>query len=180
MSKRIVPTITGAFSKAPGFFPPCRLWLYGNIRLLLQNLAYVPLALVGPGHTPQELEKVGEDAREIVFNGQILVCGIHNYAHQRSAIVPLRYGSPRIVVFSGGFRSHLGDDLMNEPFKAAQQWRRYWDPMTDLAVSLRAPSSLPTYGHRNPTVDRLVAELAEGKLDGLCGVYNPYPPILRE
>lgn len=81
---------------------------------------------------------------------------------------------------SGGFRHHLGEDLRSEPFRAARLWRYEFDPMTDLAVSRRHPSNKPTFGTHNPTIDRLIADLAEGRVEGLCGISNPYPPILRE
>lgn len=135
--------------------------------LLESRLAYVP-ATLGPGsRTPQELDYIERETETTVLNGNVLVCGVHNLAHQRAAIVPLRWGSPRIVVFSGGFRSHLGEDLNAEPFRAACLWRWAWDPKADLAVSLRHPGAKPTYALDNPTIDRLVAEIAEGRRRGL-------------
>lgn len=87
-------------------------------------------------------------------------CGIHSPAHQNAAVVPLRWGSPRILVLSGGFRYHFGKDLMDEPFRVARLYRFGWDPVTDLAVSRRAPDKLPTYARHNPTVDRLIRALS--------------------
>lgn len=180
MTRPIVPSPTRAFLEAPGFYPPCRLWFYGNIRLLHGDLAYIPSTFGDWCPIPSDLDRIEREAEEIVLNGSILVCGVHNLAHRRAAIVPLRWASPRILVFSGGFRFHLGKDLQSEPFQAAQLWRYQWDPKTDLAVSLRHPSSKPTYAYHNPTVDRLVAELAEGRRQGLCGISNPFPDVLRE
>ena len=101
------------------------------------------------------------------MDGKVLVCGIHSPAHQRVAVVPLRWGSPRIVVLSGGFFHHLGADLREEPFRSARLWRYAWDPSTDLAVSRRPPESLPTYARHNPAVDRLVEAIALRNWPGL-------------
>jgi DNA processing protein len=87
------------------------------------------------------------------------VTGIHSAAHMRAAIVPLRWGAPRILVLSGGFHYHLGENLDQEPFRSARLWRYAWDPLTDLAISRRAPDKLPTYAHFNPTVDRLIENI---------------------
>jgi hypothetical protein len=81
--------------------------------------------------------------------------------------VPLRWGAPRIVVVSGGFKYHLGPDLKDEPFRAARLWRYEFDRRTDLIVSRRAPDKLPTYASHNPTVDRLIARLALRQWPGL-------------
>jgi len=99
-----------------------------------------------------------------VLSAKVLVCGIHNAAHRRSAVVPLRWGTPRIVVFSGGFACHLGVNLDQEPFRIARLWRYGWDPLTDLAVS-RSPEKKPTYGPNNRTVDRLIERIAKSEFD---------------
>jgi len=58
----------------------------------------------------------------------MLVCGIHNPV---LVVVPLRWGSPRVVVITGGFRQHLGRDLSDKPFHVARLRRYGWDPHTD-------------------------------------------------
>jgi DNA processing protein len=143
----------------PFYSPGLGLWLYGNERLLAGNLACVEAALGPPTHTERQLLAVEREAERLVLDGKILVCGVHHEAHRRAAIVPVRLGSPRVVVFSGGFRFHLGPDLVEEPFRAARLWRYAWDPETDLAVSRRGPDALPTYARHNPAVDRIVAAL---------------------
>lgn len=149
------------FEDEPGFYEPAGIYLYGNVRLLHAELAFVSAAC-GPGPWDRAaLDDIEREAERRVLNAEILVCGVHNEAHQRAAIVPLRWGAPRIIVFSGGIRFHLGQDLRDEPFRAARLWRYQWDPKTDLAISRRAPLKLPTFSRINPTVDRLISQIAE-------------------
>ena len=147
------------FTDEPGFYEPAGLWFYGNIRLLDGPLAHVKRAIGSLDSRPSELEEIEREAEGLVLQNRILVCGIHNIPQMRAAIVPLRWGCPRIVVFSGGFRFHLGEDLAREPFLSATLWRERWDARIDLAVSRRAPGKLPTFGRYNPTVDRLIERL---------------------
>jgi DNA processing protein len=81
--------------------------------------------------------------------------------------VPLRWGAPRILVFSGGFHHHLGPDLKEEPFRAARLWRYQFDAKTDLVISRRAPDKLPTFARFNPTVDRLIQRIVAREVPGL-------------
>jgi len=120
------------------------------------------------------LDTIERMTEELVLAGKIIVCGIHNPAHIRAACVPLRWGSPRIVVLSGGFHYHLGTDLKSEPFRAGRLWRYEWDAKTDLAVSRRAPEKLPTYAHYNTTVDRLIDMLATREWIGMDNVSWPW------
>jgi hypothetical protein len=161
------PRRSAPFDVEPGYFEPGGLWLYGNSRLLDGKLACVANACGPNHHLPRELDAVEREAEKLVLDGRALVCGIHNAAHQRAAVVPLRWGSPRIVVVSGGFYYHLGQDLKQEPFRAARLWRYEFDPRTDLAVSRRAPDKKPTYASHNPTVDRLIRLIAEHAWPGL-------------
>jgi hypothetical protein len=173
------PRRTAPFEEEPGYHEPCGLWFYGNVRLLHGLLACVEAACGHPSHTPASLDAIEAEAERLVLDGRILVCGIHNLAHQRAAIVPIRWGSPRIVVFSGGFFHHLGNDLKQEPFRTARLWRYQWDAKTDLAVSLRAPNKLPTFARYNPSIDRLIAKLAGRGHPGLCARVDPLTPIPR-
>lgn len=109
-----------------------------------------------------------------MLEGGTLVCGVHGPAHRRAAVVPLRWGGPRIVVFSGGFRFHLGEDLADEPFPAARLWRRAWDPGTDLAVSRRSPDLRPRYGVHNPGVDRLIRGLVSESGSARSAYSDPF------
>ncbi len=107
----------------PGYYEAGKLWLYGNARLLSTNLAYIPQACGLLSHTKAELEVIEKEAERLALEGRTIITGIHNPAHQRVAIVPLRWGAPRIVVMSGGFRYHLGENLDQEPFRTARLWR---------------------------------------------------------
>ncbi len=166
------PPRSAPFDQEPGFYEPAGLWLYGNVRLLRANLACVDRSFGHPVHTPDQLDRISKEAMRLVLDSRVLVAGVHNTAHQRAAVVPLRWGAPRILVFSGGFHVHLGSDLKNEPFRAARLWRHQFDPQTDLVVSRRAPNRLPTFSLFNPTVDRLIQKVVnQGFLGCLFG--NP-------
>lgn len=179
MTTYLAPTRSAPFTDEPGFYEPAGLWLYGNVRLLHNPLATVSEALKNPYPGTSELMHIESEAERLVLDRFTLVCGVHNLAQQRASTVPLRWGSPRIVVFSGGFHHHLGPDLDQEPFRVARLWRFSWDPLTDLAVSRRAPDKLPTFAHVNPTVDRLILELAQGKLKGLSSAFDSLTPVMR-
>jgi len=167
-AERKTPTKRSApFNEEPGFHGPAELWLYGNAKLLDSDLVHVPHCAGPNHHSPAELDVIEREVEHQVLEGKVVVCGIHNEAHRRSAVVPLRWGSPRILVFSGGFYHHLGEDLSDEPFRAARLWRYQWDHTTDLAISRRAPEKLPTYASHNPTVDRMIATIAQGAWPGL-------------
>lgn len=153
------------FDQEPGFYEPAGLWLYGNTKLLQGKLAHVVSALGYPTQTPHQLDEIEREAEQIVLAGSILVCGIHSPAHQRAAIVPLRWGAPRILVVSGGFKHHLGAELKEEPFRAARLWRYQFDEKTDLVISRRAPEKKPTFATHNSTVDRLITKVANREFE---------------
>lgn len=155
------PKRNAPFQLEPGFYEPAGLWLYGNARLLSGTMVSIEAAQGRPGHSRAELDEIEQCAEKHVLEARILVTGIHNPAHQRAAVVPLRWGSPRILVVSGGFYSHLGKELKDEPFRAARLWRYQFDPQTDLVISRRAPDRLPTFALYNPTVDRLIRRVAK-------------------
>ena len=161
------PKRTAPFNEEPGFHEPANLWLYGNAKLLCGELAFLDGALGQPDQYPAELDELEKQAEEFILDGKVLVCGLHNAAQMRTALIPLRWGAPRIVVMSGGFRYHLGKDLKDEPFRAARLWRYQWDATTDLAISRRGPEKLPTYASYNPTVDKMIAKIASAQWPGL-------------
>lgn len=161
------PRRSAPFTEEPGFYPEAKLWLYGNVRLLGSQLACLPDSFGRDEHTPSQRDRLEADSEKVVLSGQVIVAGIHNAAHQRVAIVPLRWGAPRILVFSGGFHHHLGRELKEEPFRAARLWRYQFDARTDLVISRRAPEKLPTYASHNPTVDRLIQQIVNRQVPGL-------------
>ena len=166
------PKRTAPFDVEPGFYEPAKLWLYGNVALLKADLACVVRSFGEPIHPPEELDRISNEAMNLVLNSKVLVSAVHNIAHQRAAVVPLRWGAPRILVLSGGFHVHLGSDLKNEPFQAARLWRSRFDPETDLVISRRAPNRLPTFSRSNPTVDRMIQRIVKRDFLG-CLFGNP-------
>lgn len=163
---QVIPVRSAPFDLEPGYYEPASLWLYGNVRLLNAHLAHVQQTTGPPDHSPDELDEIERMVERSVLEGKVLVTGIHSPAHMRAAIVPLRWGSPRILVVSGGFKHHLGPGLNEEPFRAARLWRYQWDRQTDLVVSRRAPDKLPTFARHNPCVDRLIERIAGKQIRG--------------
>jgi hypothetical protein len=156
---------TTYYDTAPGVLPPwqcpdSKLWFYGNTNLLKGDLATIDKRREDELYNDY-LMRIEVEARCLVLSGKVLVTGVHNEPQQRAAILPLRWGAPRIVVFSGGFYHHLGRALNQEPFRAARWWRYEWDPACDLAISRRSPTSVPTYSLDSPTVDALIKLLVE-------------------
>ena len=136
--------------------PPGVLFLYGNTRLL-QAPTFAVLA--SRGTLPAGLDLIDRLTEEGVLGGETLVTGHDRPEYQRSAIVPLRWGAPRVLVLDRGLFGVLGPDLKDEAFRAARLWRYEFDPGTDLAVSPFRPEA-DFIGVNNQVRDRLVAALA--------------------
>ena len=136
--------------------PPGVLFLYGNTRLL-----QVPtFAVLGSRNTlPAGLEAIERLTEEGVLTGETLVTGHDRPEYQRSAIVPLRWGAPRVLVLDRGLFQVLGPDLKDEAFRAARLWRYEFDAGTDLAISPFRPEA-DFIGANNRLRDRVVASLA--------------------
>lgn len=161
------PRRTAPFDQEPGFYEPARLWFYGNTRLLGSDLTFVEAALGQPCHTDSQLAVVEKETERLVLAGRTLVTGIHNNAHQRAAVVPLRWGAPRILVLHGGFYSHLGPELREEPFKAARLWRYEFDAQTDLLISPHHPNAVPSRRKHIASLDRLIRDIVSKRVPGL-------------
>lgn len=144
----------------PAFLKSHGLWVYGNPRLLKAKRAYVPKVCFGDENNPQDLIDIAMETNRLVFEGYVIVSGIHNRLHRQAALVPLRWGSPRILVISGGFTHFFGDNFEEEPFPLAKRWRDCWDPRVDLAVSAQDPDARPCLARNIPAVNRLVQKLA--------------------
>lgn len=139
---------------------PGVLFLYGNDKLLRADTACV---LASRDATPEALAEVERLAEEHVFAGRTVVSGHDTAGYQRAAVVPLRFGAPRILVLDRGFYAVLGERLDQEPFAAARLWRFCFDPHTDLVVSAVAPAK-EFHRNSNQVRDRLVAGLS-GTID---------------
>lgn len=136
--------------------PPGVLFFYGNTRLLDAKTFCV---LSSRNSRPAELELIEKLTEEGVLNSEVLVTGHDRPEYQRSAVVPLRWGAPRILVLDRGLFKVLGDDLKNEAFRAARLWRYQFDPSTDMVVSAFRPHA-DFIGVNNQVRDRLVASLS--------------------
>lgn len=136
--------------------PPGVLFLYGNTKLLEANTFCILASRDSRSADLEEVERWTEDG---VLSGGILVTGHDTPAYQRSAIVPLRWGSPRILCLDRGLFKVLGEDLRDEAFRAARLWRYEFDPLTDLVVSPFRPEA-DFVGANNQVRDRLVGSLS--------------------
>ena len=136
--------------------PPGLLFLYGNLALLQAKTFAV---LSSRSALPRDSDRIEQLTEAGVLDAEILVTGHDRPEYQRSAIVPLRYGAPRILCLDRGLFKVLGEDLRDEAFRAARLWRYEFDPQTDLAVSPFRPSA-DFIGVNNQVRDRLVGCLA--------------------
>lgn len=136
--------------------PPGVLFLYGNTKLLESKTFCV---LSSRNTMPADLELIERFTEEGVLKGEVLVTGHDRPEYQRSAVVPLRWGSPRILCLDRGMFQVLGDDLKDEAFRAARLWRYEFDPMTDLVISPFRPSA-DFIGVNNQVRDRVVGCLS--------------------
>lgn len=112
--------------------PPGYVFLYGNYTALDGKTFCV---LASRDASEEELAKVEKSVEVGVLEPMTLVSGANTAAYQRAAVVPLRWGAPRILVLDRGLFAALGDGLDQEPFSAARLWRYRFDPSVDLVVS---------------------------------------------
>lgn len=116
--------------------PPGYLFLYGNPKVL-NNPTFCVIS--SRDATREDLDRVGRIVEQQTLEGKTLVTGSNTPAYRAAAVVPLRWGAPRIVVVERGLFPALGDDLERELFPAARLWRYRFDPATDLAISFSRP-----------------------------------------
>ena len=136
--------------------PPAMVFIYGNSKLLTSKTFSV---LSSRNASEQELMEIERLTEQGVLGGEVLVTGHDKPEYQRSAVVPLRWGAPRILCLDRGLFQVLGDDLRNEAFRIARLWRYEFDPSTDLVVSPFRPEA-GMFGVNNQVRDRLVAGLS--------------------
>jgi DNA processing protein len=157
-----VTLVTGADAHFPTLIeemdpdPPGILFLYGNTRLLEAKTFCV---LSSRNARPADLDLIERLTEEGVLSSEVLVTGHDRPEYQRSAVVPLRWGSPRVLCLDRGMFKVLGEDLKDEAFRAARLWRYQFDPQTDLVVSPFRPDA-DFIGVNNKVRDRLVASLS--------------------
>jgi len=136
---------------------PGLVYFYGNVQLLSLETFAVLSSRKSPPGALQQIEKCVEDG---VLDGEILVTGHNTPEYQRAAVVPLRFGSPRIMVLDQGFFRALGKELKDEPFSSARLWRYQFDEKTDLAISAMHPD-MAYRPSENQARDQLIASLAK-------------------
>jgi predicted Rossmann fold nucleotide-binding protein DprA/Smf involved in DNA uptake len=136
--------------------PPGILFLYGNARLL-EGRTFTVLA--SRRCLPADLDRVERLTEAGVLAGEVLVTGHDTPEYQRAAVVPLRWGAPRVLCLDRGLFRVLGDALKDEAFRAARLWRYQFDAHTDLAISPFRPEA-DYVGVNNQVRDRLVASLS--------------------
>jgi predicted Rossmann fold nucleotide-binding protein DprA/Smf involved in DNA uptake len=136
--------------------PPAMLFLYGNTKLLGARTFSV---LSSRNASRDQLDEIERLTEEGVLNGEVIVTGHDKPEYQRSAVVPLRWGAPRILCLDRGLFQVLGEDLRNEAFRMARLWRYEFDPTTDLVVSPFRPEA-SFIGINNQLRDRIVAGLS--------------------
>lgn len=137
--------------------PPPALFLYGNAKLLRTRTFCVMSSRRTSLSGLDLIEKLAESG---VLEGETLVSGHDRPEYQRSAVVPLRWGAPRVLCLDRGLFQALGKDLSQEPFRAARLWRYKFDPSTDLAISPCRPEQ-GFVGVNNQVRDRLTAALSD-------------------
>ncbi|HZH99156.1 MAG TPA: DNA-processing protein DprA, partial [Fimbriimonadaceae bacterium] len=96
--------------------PPGVLFLYGNAKLLEPKTFCV---LSSRNTSRAGLDLMERLSEEHVLSGEIAVAGHDTPEYQRSALVPLRWGAPRILCLDRGLFQALGENLTEEPFRAA-------------------------------------------------------------
>lgn len=153
ISNPLFPTQLESFLKTPPFY----LFLYGNIPLLKAKKFAV---IASQGATHKHMQQVEAMTEAGVLKGETLVVGVNTDAYKRAAVVPLRWGAPRIIVLDRGLFAALGENLDQEMFPAARLWRYRFDPEVDLVVSFCRPDEEYRKG-ANQTRDRIVVGLAD-------------------
>ncbi|MBS1701405.1 MAG: hypothetical protein JST12_07080 [Armatimonadetes bacterium] len=161
------PRRTAPFNEEPGYYEPADLWLYGNTRLLSSDLVTIESLFGMDSESELTLNEIEREAENFVLHGKTLVTGINHTRYQRAAVVPLRWGAPRVLVVRGGFYTHLGPDLTQEPFLMARLWRYEFDPGSDLIVSRQNPNAPKTTRTYLTSIDRLVRQIVEREVPGL-------------
>ncbi len=136
--------------------PPGLLYLHGNARLLEADTFCVMSSRKSSNEALEQIDKLAEEG---VLAGKTLVAGDDTPEYQRAAVVPLRWGAPRIIVLDRGLFKALGPDLKEETFRSARLWRYQFDPNTDLAISFTHPDA-GFHRNANRLRDQLVGALS--------------------
>lgn len=172
------PKRTAPFDQEPGYHAPAGLWLYGNVRLLEANLAYIPESLGPPTHGSKQLDALGRIAEDLILSSKVLVCGVHNRVSPKSCCYATTLGSTPDRDLLGRVSVPSGTRAEDGPFRAGRLWRYEWDPKTDLAISRLDPDKLPTFATTNWTVDKMIERIASCSWSGLRLLEGESPHVL--
>jgi DNA processing protein len=136
---------------------PSFLFAFGNLDLLKASSFCV---LASRDVDEQGCDRVEAEVEKGVLDSLTLVTGANTPAYQRAAIVPLRWGAPRILILDRGLFEALGANLDREPFPAARLWRYQFDAKADLAITRFRPNDHGT-GSSGRLRDEMVVGLAD-------------------
>lgn len=137
--------------------PPGMLYVYGNAKLLESRTFAVMSSRDAP---PAALEMIEHWTEDGVLAGEVLVGGHDKPEYQRAAVVPLRWGAPRMLVLDVGLFRALGSELKEEPFRTARLWRMEFDSATDLVISAVHPER-ERHPNSNRVRDLVIAGMAD-------------------
>lgn len=127
------PTAYAAIVASLGYVP-VRLRAYGNTDLVNSSKLFQLVECNGYDFATKLGDKIEQDAERNILNGGVLVTS-YTPSYQRAAVVPLRWGCPRIMVSPEGIRKKLGENLNTEMALMFRLWRYEFDPSTDLVLS---------------------------------------------
>ncbi|MEI7576380.1 MAG: hypothetical protein WCK51_05765 [Armatimonadota bacterium] len=123
------------------------LYMYGNLKLLASDRFTLPIPVLEEVTRQDTLEIHVPVAAEIL-KGRTLVTGVYSLLHDQAAVLPLRWGAPRILVLTSGFLESLGAKLDQELTPLSRRWWYEFDPLTDLVVSPFAPEDSGANSHK--------------------------------
>ncbi len=151
-------------------------YMYGNLKLLASNRFTISIPNLNDV-TRQDVLDVHVPIAAEVLKGRTLVTGVCSALHDQAAVLPLRWGAPRILVLTSGFLKCLGPKLDQELTPLSRRWRYEFDPLTDLVVSPFAPEDAGIVNcKRIETVERIIKSIASSDSTSLLsGTVRLFP-----
>lgn len=152
------------------------LYMYGNLKLLASDRFTLPIPVLDQV-TRQDILDVHVPIAAEVLKGRTLVTGVHSPLHDQAAVLPLRWGAPRILVLTSGFLHCLGPKLDQELTPLSRRWRYEFDPLTDLVISPFDPEDSGANSHKRiELVEKIVLNFANCDSDALLsGTVRLFP-----
>lgn len=152
------------------------LYMYGNLKLLASDRFTLPISVLDQV-TRQDILDVHVPLAAEILKGRTLVTGVHSPLHDQAAVLPLRWGAPRILVLTSGFLQSLGPNLDQELTLLSRRWRYEFDPLTDLVISPFAPEDSGKINSKTlELVEQIVLKIANSDSDTLLsGTVRLFP-----